>query len=503
MKTKEQKTSGKQSNNSPFFNAQNGTGFLGIQPKLNIGKPGDKYEQEADQVSDKVVQHSNEEHGFFGNSVFFGRNISTNIQEKPLAETISPLIQRQEEEEEAQPKLIQRQEEEEEMMQMHPMEEEESEQISLDSSQTIVNSSLESKLKNSSGNGQKMDAKTKAEMENSFGADFSGVKIHAGNAAVRMNKELGAQAFTSGNDIYFNEGKYQTNSESGKRLLAHELTHTIQQGATKVASSETNVIQRENGTVETSEGVEEIEGMQVTSSAEDIRLRLLTEQSVINETINRWVRENFDFVATSMRTAAESFENWYGTHSSSNDTTFVFDVISGGLGILSAAYPPAGIAAAILGAVVNIAKTARDSQNAANNIERGTAATVVEQSMINKSEELRNSSIGFAERLKARNENIWNNAGVGITMNDRGVEAFAKQEFYREVGITPVNADLTRRALTDMIHAYTNWERGNSLRSSVFFVSSRDLEWAFQSEAQRRSRAALRAREQLEVGNSQ
>src|SRR5690606_10069691 len=56
------------------------------------------------------------------------------------------------------------------------------------------------------------------------------VNIHTDSQAVEMNKSLGAQAFTYGNDIYFNQGKYNPDSASGKHLLAHELTHTIQQG---------------------------------------------------------------------------------------------------------------------------------------------------------------------------------------------------------------------------------------------------------------------------------
>ena len=56
-----------------------------------------------------------------------------------------------------------------------------------------------------------------------------------------MNQELGSQAFTNGNDIYFNEGKYNPESDSGKHLLAHELTHTVQQGA---SPSSNNVQQK-------------------------------------------------------------------------------------------------------------------------------------------------------------------------------------------------------------------------------------------------------------------
>jgi len=66
-------------------------------------------------------------------------------------------------------------------------------------------------------------------MENRFGTDFSEVKIHTGSQAIQMSRELNAQAFTVGNDIYFNEGKYNPSSDAGKHLLAHELTHTVQQ----------------------------------------------------------------------------------------------------------------------------------------------------------------------------------------------------------------------------------------------------------------------------------
>ena len=67
-------------------------------------------------------------------------------------------------------------------------------------------------------------------MEGAFGTDFSSVRVHTDSSAVQMNKELGAQAFTNGSDIYFNEGKFDTGSSGGQHLLAHELTHTVQQG---------------------------------------------------------------------------------------------------------------------------------------------------------------------------------------------------------------------------------------------------------------------------------
>ncbi len=91
--------------------------------------------------------------------------------------------------------------------------------------------SLGDKLSSKAGKGMPMAGNIKSQMESGFGADFSGVNIHTDSDAISMSKELGAQAFTHGNDIYFNEGKYNTGSTSGKHLLAHELTHTVQQGA--------------------------------------------------------------------------------------------------------------------------------------------------------------------------------------------------------------------------------------------------------------------------------
>jgi len=208
---------------------------------LSIGQPGDKYEEEADKVADQVMQKQSE------TPAFFTPKQVENIQQKPIAETVTPLIQKQEEEEEAQPKLIQRveegevqtkmevqrqEEEEEEMLQTQPLEEEEELlQPKVQQGDLKTNSSTEQALKASKGNGSPLNSETRVEMEQGFGADFTDVKIHTNSSAVQMNKELRAQAFTSGNDIYFNEGRYRPESKNGKKLLAHELTHTVQQGA--------------------------------------------------------------------------------------------------------------------------------------------------------------------------------------------------------------------------------------------------------------------------------
>lgn len=103
---------------------------------------------------------------------------------------------------------------------------------------------FESSLNSSKGGGSSMDDNTRGEMESGFGADFSGVRIHTDSQAASMNSEIGARAFTHGNDIYFNEGQYDPGSSGGKHLLAHELTHTVQQGAAPVQRKEEQPISR-------------------------------------------------------------------------------------------------------------------------------------------------------------------------------------------------------------------------------------------------------------------
>ena len=94
---------------------------------------------------------------------------------------------------------------------------------------TVVSDSLSNQINSSRGKGSGLSGNTKNFMENRFGSDFSNVSIHIGGEAIQMNRELNAKAFTVGNDIYFNKGQYNQGSTSGKHLLAHELTHVVQQ----------------------------------------------------------------------------------------------------------------------------------------------------------------------------------------------------------------------------------------------------------------------------------
>ena len=95
----------------------------------------------------------------------------------------------------------------------------------------LVFAGFESGLNGSKGSGSPLPSGVKSQMESGFGTDFSNVRIHTGSGAAQMSRQIGAQAFTHGSDIYFNEGKFNPASQSGQHLIAHELTHTVQQGA--------------------------------------------------------------------------------------------------------------------------------------------------------------------------------------------------------------------------------------------------------------------------------
>jgi hypothetical protein len=92
---------------------------------------------------------------------------------------------------------------------------------------------IASYLDQSTGKGKPLPAKTLNEMGSGFGVDFSNVRIHNDQDAAAANKELDAQAFTHGQDVYFNEGKFDPETSAGKFLLAHELTHVVQQSQGK------------------------------------------------------------------------------------------------------------------------------------------------------------------------------------------------------------------------------------------------------------------------------
>jgi hypothetical protein len=100
---------------------------------------------------------------------------------------------------------------------------------------------VSSRIENTAGTGSSLPKTTLHEMNASFRTDFSNVHIHQDSEAASLNESLEAQAFTHGTDIYFNSGKFNPENQEGKHLLAHELTHVVQQTGRQnmVSKSET------------------------------------------------------------------------------------------------------------------------------------------------------------------------------------------------------------------------------------------------------------------------
>lgn len=157
------------------------------------------------------------------------------VQTKPIAETITPLIQRQvepeeEEEEPIQAKLVdshllQRQEEE-------PDEEEEEEpmQAKQAGGQTAhVGPGLNARINSMKGGGQPLPRAVRSFFEPRFGYDFSGVRVHTGSQAAEATRSVNARAFTLGKNVVFGAGQYSPGTTGTKKLLGHELAHVVQQ----------------------------------------------------------------------------------------------------------------------------------------------------------------------------------------------------------------------------------------------------------------------------------
>lgn len=90
---------------------------------------------------------------------------------------------------------------------------------------------LESAIQSQRGGGQPLGKGVKGAMESAFGADFSGVRVHTDTQSDQLNQSIQARAFTTGSDVFFRQGAYNPDSRGGQELLAHELTHVVQQGA--------------------------------------------------------------------------------------------------------------------------------------------------------------------------------------------------------------------------------------------------------------------------------
>lgn len=158
-----------------------------LQAKLAVNTAGDKYEQEADHIADKIM-------GMNGTVITANdEDEGKNLKHTAVSKNITPVLQAKSD------------------------------------SGAAVSNSVSNKIVSSQGGGNMMDNNTQSFMSGRFGTDFSKVNIHTDSESEQMNAEINARAFTVGNDIYFSKGEYQPGSSKGKLLLAHELSHVLQQ----------------------------------------------------------------------------------------------------------------------------------------------------------------------------------------------------------------------------------------------------------------------------------
>lgn len=224
------------------------------QPKLKIGQPNDKYEQEADRVANQVMQMPEPQ----VKRQMESEEEDETLQTKPIAGQISPLIQRQmgpeeEAEEEAEEKdLVQTKADSQIQRQEATAEEREEEEEPLQTkrasnSPSSITPAIQSgiqALRQSSG--QPLPANVQTFMEPRFGQDFSGVRLHTTGQVSQLAHTLNARAFTVGSDVVFGAGQFQPHTAEGRKLLAHELTHTIQQSRSSRAKQQPIQLQRKN-----------------------------------------------------------------------------------------------------------------------------------------------------------------------------------------------------------------------------------------------------------------
>lgn len=205
-----QKSTSKSGNNRVKSTRQPVTKAVSVQAKLKVNEPKDALEQEADQVAESVVHQPNiaqaPKFGSVGSNVL--QTQKSDHQPRPLlgAKAMSELSHQ------TSSTTVQRSE--------------------FSSNKSVVSPWVQTTIQKTQGKGRAMDGDIKTFMEERIGADFSKVNIHTDASAIQMNQQLGAKAFATGNDIYFNQNQYQPNHHEGQKLIAHELAHTLQQTGT-------------------------------------------------------------------------------------------------------------------------------------------------------------------------------------------------------------------------------------------------------------------------------
>lgn len=171
-----------------------------LQAKLAIGQPEDEYEQEADRVASQVVEQVDAP-----TSAQATQGQSVQLQANPEGEDLQA------------ESILQRRE-------------------AIGGGEASTD--LASAINRARGGGQPLDAGLQQRMGQAMGANFSGVRVHTDAQSDQLNQSIQAKAFTTGQDVFFRQGEYQPGSRGGQKLIAHELTHVVQQKGDAVKSDQ-------------------------------------------------------------------------------------------------------------------------------------------------------------------------------------------------------------------------------------------------------------------------
>jgi hypothetical protein len=213
-----------------------------IQTKMTVGAADDAYEQEADRVAASVVSDAAPVQRESEGAEMEDEQIATmRIQRESEGaemedEQIATMrIQRESEgaemeDEQIATMRIQREDEGGEMEdeQIATMRVQREEVDMMDSFD--AGADVEKGIASTRGSGQALPDETRGLMESKMGYDFSGVNVHTDSTSDSLNRSVSAKAFTTGSDVYFSQGAFNPASKDGQQLLAHELTHVVQQG---------------------------------------------------------------------------------------------------------------------------------------------------------------------------------------------------------------------------------------------------------------------------------
>lgn len=283
--------------------------LVGLQPKLSIGALNDKYEQDADRIADQVMSIQGNTHIESGPLRIQRYSHSGNKRSGDVPDSVNEIL---------------------------------------------------------SNPGRPLDQDIKKDMEERFGYDFSFVRIHTGHGAARSAQEINAKAYTAGSNIVFARDSYSPASNDGKHLIAHELTHFIQQNETSTLSSiqkkpvnspvnhtqstSNIIIQRQEGSPQTESNELDSSGGTATSSPEsagqleivrpgsepriliscaDMRFKIVTPSTIYSYRLEECSIPINSYVATVSITGDDFYLNFGDSVSTEEEFSFRYHVDPG------------------------------------------------------------------------------------------------------------------------------------------------------------------------------